>query len=321
MPDRQQAPPATPSDVVESYLLGVVSDPDLRQASFTFRTPRGDREFRLMAYEVQRISMNEFSQQNIVHAVEVLGDARDPGRVRDLLSILLFDKSASDIDEPAFRDQLDKAATEVLEGRKVLLEIEPVCGAAVILLAGSIEWVLPGRGADDPGVMKGSIAEVTAALILLEGRPCWSVLAGAGTGPTMHLEFGAKIPRRVPLRDRPQITREQARYEGQLDLLIQCAWRLELGDTVLCGSTDDDRNDGAMKIGLRGLEGKTVLALSVEYPVPDLSISFEGDLRLRVFCDQTNIETNDDNYSVRVGDTIHVVGARGRIGLEQRGGD
>ena len=145
-PDGQTAPPVTPSDVVESYLLRVEADPGLRQASFTFRTPRGDREFRLIAYEVQRLSMNEFSQQNIVHAVEVLGDARDPGRVRDLLSILLFDKSASDIDEPVFRDQLDEAVTEVLDGRKVLLEIEPVYGASVLLLAGSIQWVLPGRG-------------------------------------------------------------------------------------------------------------------------------------------------------------------------------
>lgn len=170
-------------------------------------------------------------------------------------------------------------------------------------------------------MMRGSAQDLTTALGLLEGQVCWSVLAGAGTGSAMHLEFGGKIPRRVPLRDRPHITREQARYEGEFDLFIQCAWRLEVGATVLCGSTDDDRNDGDMVIELRGLEEKTVLALSVEHPVPDLSITFEGGLRLKVFCDQTNLETNDENYSVRVGDTIHVVGARGQIVLEKRDGE
>jgi hypothetical protein len=145
--DRQKAQSVTPSDVVESYLVGVVSDPALRQASFTFRTPRGDREFHLIAYEVHRLSMNEFSQQNIVHGVEVFGNAGDPGRVRDLLAMLLFDKSASDLDEPAFRNELEKAATEVLEGRKVLLMIEPVYGASVLLLAGSIQWTDQDRSA------------------------------------------------------------------------------------------------------------------------------------------------------------------------------
>lgn len=160
--------------------------------------------------------------------------------------------------------------------------------------------------------------ELARGLALLEHLPCWSVLAGAGTGSVVHLEFGAKIPRRERLPERPQITPEQARYEGECDLFIQCAWRLELRSSVICGSTDDDRNDGAMVTGLLGLEGKTVLAVSVENPVPDLSISFSEGFRLKVFCDQTNLDTNDDNYSVRVGDTIYAVGARGHIVMEKR---
>jgi hypothetical protein len=92
--------------------------------------------------------------------------------------------------------------------------------------------------------------KLAAALNLLRGQVCWSVLAGAGTGSTMHLEFGTKVPRKVPLRDRPQITPTQARYEGEFDLFVECAWRLEFGTTVLCGSTDDDRNDGAHGLGI-----------------------------------------------------------------------
>jgi hypothetical protein len=70
--------------------------------------------------------------------------------------------------------------------------------------------------------------------------------------------------------------------------------------------------------GLRELVGKTVLSVEVEQPVPDMSLSFVDDLWLKVFCDQTNCETNDDNYSVRVGETIYVVGTRAHIVMETR---
>jgi hypothetical protein len=100
--------------------------------------------------------MNEFSHQNIVHDVRILGVASESQRVRDLLASLLFDKEgASDVVEPTFQAKLEECATAVLGGRKVLLEIEPVYGASVLLLAGSIEW-LEGtdhqvrRGKDDP---------------------------------------------------------------------------------------------------------------------------------------------------------------------------
>lgn len=162
---------------------------------------------------------------------------------------------------------------------------------------------------------------VVAALALLKGKLCWSVLAGAGTGATMHLEFGAKAPRRASLRERPQITSEQAHYEGELDLFVQCAWRLERSQSVLCGSTDDDRNDGPMVRGLQELVGKLIVAVDVDDPVPDLELLFGDGLRLKVFCDQTNLETNDDNYSVRLGETIYVVGCRGYTLVEQRGSE
>jgi hypothetical protein len=65
------------------------------------------------------------------------------------------------------------------------------------------------------------------------------------------------------LRKRPRITDEQARYEGELDLFVQCAWRLEREDTVLCGSTDDNRIDGPMVRGLAALVGRVVVEVDV----------------------------------------------------------
>src|SRR5688572_13092164 len=131
------SPSITPADVVESYLLGVLADPGRHQATFIFRTPRGEREFSLCAHAVEHLLMTEFTHQNIVHGVYVLGPASDTERVRDLLAILLFNKeSASAVTEPSFQTKLEECTTAVLKGRKVLLEIEPVYGASVLLLAG-----------------------------------------------------------------------------------------------------------------------------------------------------------------------------------------
>ena len=163
-----------------------------------------------------------------------------------------------------------------------------------------------------------SLSKLKEALTLLNGKECWSVVAGAGPGSDIHLEFGAKIPPRVPLRERSRLTAEQARYEGELDLFIQCAWRLESAQSVLCGSTDDDRNDGPMVQGLAALKGRTVRGIEVADPIPDFELHFDGDLRLKVFCDQTNVETNDDNFSLRLGETIYAVAARGHLAIEKR---
>jgi hypothetical protein len=156
--------------------------------------------------------------------------------------------------------------------------------------------------------------EFDAKLSLLTGQECWSVIAGSGTGSTIHLAFGRRIPRRVPVNN--SILSEAERiYEGEFDLFVECAWRLERSNVVLCGSTDDDRNDGPMVIGLQQVVGGVVASVEVSKPIPDLILRFTGDLCLRVFCDQTNPDTNYDNYSFRMGDTILAVKARGRLAV------
>jgi hypothetical protein len=70
--------------------------------------------------------------------------------------------------------------------------------------------------------------------------------------------------------------------------------------------------------GLAELLDKVVVRAVMDEPIPDLTLGFSDDLQLRLFCDQTNIETNDDNYSLRVGDTIYAVAARGHIVVEKR---
>ena len=168
--------------------------------------------------------------------------------------------------------------------------------------------------------MTGTEAELRAQLLLLVGKRCWSVKAGAGTGSTLHLEFGRRIPRTTAVPNR-MLRQSEQRHEGELDLFIECAWRLEQFAVVVCGSTDDDRNDGPMVLGLARLVDKAVVAIEILDPIPDLVVRFEDGFCLRAFCDQTNLATNDDNYSVRSGNTILAVGTRGLIDIERRTSD
>ena len=132
--------------LMESHLLSVRADPRRREVIFTFRRPQGEHEFSLRAGGVEYLLMNEFLRQNIVHEVRVSGRESDQPGVRNLLAALLFDKQdASEVVEPTFLTHLEECTVAVLEERRTLLEIEPVYGASVLLLAESVEWLEPNR--------------------------------------------------------------------------------------------------------------------------------------------------------------------------------
>ncbi len=162
-----------------------------------------------------------------------------------------------------------------------------------------------------------SVVQLREWLELLRGKKCWSIVAGRPNGSQIKLDFGQPVPRRHLVRN-PFLGADQRDQEGEFDLFVQCAWRLEHDQMIVCGSTDDDRNDGPIVTGLSKLTDKTVLQVELSDPVPDLTIRLGDGFVLRLFCDQTNLEQGGDNYSFRSGDTILAVGPRGAITSEIR---
>jgi hypothetical protein len=133
------AQPALPA-MIESLLVGLSSDPHSRVVSLVFRKDR--HEFSLRATGVDNLRVHEFTEQNIVDEVRVLARDADAQDIRDLLAGLLYDKAeASELDEPGFIEATEASTRAVLDGRKVLLEITPIYGASVLLLASSVEWL------------------------------------------------------------------------------------------------------------------------------------------------------------------------------------
>jgi hypothetical protein len=170
-----------------------------------------------------------------------------------------------------------------------------------------------------PGTDSGarSIEELKSAILRLRGMTCWSVVAGRGSGSQVKLDFGQRLPRRIPVRN-PVLREDQRIYEGEFDLFVQCAWRLEHNRNVLCTSTSDDRTDGPMIAGLYQLTNQVVIGVGISEPVPDLVIQFSDEFVFRLFCDQTGLEDGGDNYSFRFGEAILAVDSHGTISYEPR---
>ena len=161
------------------------------------------------------------------------------------------------------------------------------------------------------------LAESLKGLIAKE---CSGFYAGPVTGPDIDLHFGRKTTIVVPV-SRPSLPEGLKLAQGEISLFIECAWRLDSEREVICGSTDSNENDGPMQRGLALIVGRAVKSVKVELPAGDLTVRFDGDIALRVFCDQTNLEEGNDNYSLHVKDRIYIVGPRGRLRYELRTND
>ncbi len=142
-----------------------------------------------------------------------------------------------------------------------------------------------------------SFIEFNHALQRLVGELCWSVVAGELTGSMASLDFGKRVPRPQPLRNR-HLTRAQWQFEGEFDLFVEgCAWRLQSERNVLCSSMSDNANDGPMVRGLEELTDRRVETVALDFPGYDLRLGFEDGLELLLFCDQADPEGEADNYS------------------------
>jgi hypothetical protein len=170
--------------------------------------------------------------------------------------------------------------------------------------------------------MKDELAEeFVRRLMDLRGKPCWSFYAGPSTGSHVDFDFGRKVPRVVPMLGNRNLTDDQKFHEGEMSLFIECAWRLDSDEEVICGSTDSNEKGGPMLIGLQSVLNRVVEDVDLRKPAFDLTLRFRGDLSLRVFCDQTNLEDDDSNYTFHAKDRIYIVGSRGRIRFETPSGE
>jgi hypothetical protein len=127
------------------------------------------------------------------------------------------------------------------------------------------------------------IDELKSRLNLFIGKPVWTVTGGGSAGSTLLIYLGDKV-RRDRRIENPDFSEEEREYEGELHLMISCAWRVEMeGIGVVSGSRDNE--DEIMLSGPRKLIGETVAEVSVS-SLLDLLVTFSGGVRLSVFCNR-----------------------------------
>jgi hypothetical protein len=129
-----------PAEIVEATLLGIVADPETKTVTIRFR--RLERSFHASASGVTGLRVHDFIEQNIVDEARILGGTSDASELRDLLAAVLYGQpDAASVIHSGWLAAIDARAEEVRCGVQVLLELTPVYGAYVLLLAERIDWI------------------------------------------------------------------------------------------------------------------------------------------------------------------------------------
>jgi hypothetical protein len=149
----------------------------------------------------------------------------------------------------------------------------------------------------------------------LEGLTCWYVSSGGAAGSTFQLALGGKIPRSRPLTN-PAHPEEYRRFEGEANLLVWCAWRLDGEDRPLT-SWDDSSETVSQELGR--LAGLRVEAVALARPAWDLALRFSGGLHLQLFADHVPGDPSfDGNWEVWLPQVAAFVGPGAAYVIEPR---
>lgn len=159
------------------------------------------------------------------------------------------------------------------------------------------------------------VDEMRVSLHRLLHQECWGIGAGEGTGSVLNLHIGEKLLRQTPVAN-PYLANDLQKYEGEMGLFIECAWRVDSDVEVMCGSGESNINHGLMIEGLGKITGHKIEHFDLLLPAYDLILHFSNSLTLRVFCDQTELTGENDNYSIFFPEVIYVVGSRSEVRRE-----
>lgn len=141
----------------------------------------------------------------------------------------------------------------------------------------------------------------------LVGTPCWSIIAGVGTWPTLLIHFGGKVPLKRSFKHY-YMTEEERFFGGEYRLFIHCSWRIESNSEVVTSSQDSLENNALEKLSL--LRDMKVVDIFLAKPSYDLTVFFSNGYILKVFCDLTNVIEDYDNWSIFISDFVYTVGAK-----------
>lgn len=156
-------------------------------------------------------------------------------------------------------------------------------------------------------------SKFSAVLDRLTGLVIWDVAAAAITESAFSVDAGHRLPV-------APVSKYSPTEQGEYGLYVKCAWRLEGEDTTVCTWQDDRSEGGRMLNGLRSMVGRRIISARAGPPSWDLTVQFDGGLRLLVFCDISTEDPDPECYDLFSPDTSFGVLAGGSIEAEVRFG-
>ena len=160
--------------------------------------------------------------------------------------------------------------------------------------------------------------EFLGKLKSLVGECAWAAAGGGCTGSIVSFEFGERLLRERPVEN-PSLPEEMRTHQGELSLLIYCAWRIEEGSTHIVGGSGDwdEKKQGLATDSLKTVLDSPVADVELNSFL-DLTIAFHSGTRLHVFCDQSACDQSGDQcYSFFLRKTgAYTVVSKGMIRFE-----
>jgi len=158
------------------------------------------------------------------------------------------------------------------------------------------------------------------SLHFLVGKPCWGIVAGDGTGSTVELFLGNKLPRKRVSANKT-LDQEIRENDPEFNIFIQCSWRLVSESGIICSSSWSSQVNGlALEVGLAQLKSLKVVSVDLNSKTLDLSITFENQITMSIFNDYVGEGDEDDSYWINSPEACFSVNGT-NVSITNRGTD
>ena len=137
---------------------------------------------------------------------------------------------------------------------------------------------------------------------------------------SLLLKVGRKVPRAKPLLNL-FLTELERTHDAELGVHIRCAWRLDGESEVLSVWSDPKPAQCPTPPDLECLRGARITDAVLSGPARDLTLHFGEAGSLRVFCDGSVLEPDEDDYSVFTPQGTVSVAAGGQVSFEAASDD
>lgn len=117
----------------------------------------------------------------------------------------------------------------------------------------------------------------------LKGTKFWGIVGGRGTGSVISLSFGEMYPKEISSNN-SSLSDAVRNNDSEYSLMVDCPWRIEDGEVVICGSHHSNEVDGPFQSTFERVVGTKVTSVYCNAPAYDLMLGLSNGIFIKIFC-------------------------------------